>query len=208
MANRVARTSQAVFGWTWQAVLAGVFTSLTVQILLTMLGLGVGLLSIDIATADAAPAAAKWVPFVWWSVSGIIAAFVGGAIAAANAPDQTSSGRVAHALGAWAVTIVVVVAASGLMAGTAGNVAGNLAGPSYTASARLAALSRPASVRETTGAARQTAPTQPQLDEARRQAAYAMLAGFFALLLGAGAAYAAGIATTGQAVRDAAEPIT
>jgi len=33
----------AFFGWTWSAVLAGVFASLVVQILLTMLGFGIGL---------------------------------------------------------------------------------------------------------------------------------------------------------------------
>ena len=38
--------------------------------------------------------------------------------------------------------------------------------------------------------------------------AYAMLASFFALLLGAGAAYAAGMATTARAVEDAARPVT
>ena len=38
-----ARTvPNAFFGWTWSAVLAGVFASLVVQILLTMLGFGIG----------------------------------------------------------------------------------------------------------------------------------------------------------------------
>jgi len=74
----------AFFGWTWSAVLAGVFASLVVQILLTMLGFGIGLLAIDVPTAQSAPASAGWAAFVWWAVSGIIAAFIGGAVAAAN----------------------------------------------------------------------------------------------------------------------------
>jgi hypothetical protein len=82
------------FGWTWSAVLAGVFSSLVVQILLTMLGLGIGLIAIDVPTAASAPATSGWAAFVWWSVSGIIAAFIGGAVAAANSPDQTGLGRV------------------------------------------------------------------------------------------------------------------
>src|SRR2546429_7842171 len=94
----------AFFGWTWSAVLAGVFASLIVQILLTMLGFGVGLLAIDIPTASSAPAGAGWAAFVWWAVSGIIAAFIGGAVAAANSPDQTGLGRVGHPLAAGAVT--------------------------------------------------------------------------------------------------------
>src|SRR4051812_50100788 len=90
------------FGWTWSAVLAGVFASLVVQILLTMLGFGIGLLAIDVPTAQSAPAGAGWAAFVWWAVSGIIAAFIGGAVAAANSPDQTGLGRGGHALAAWA----------------------------------------------------------------------------------------------------------
>ena len=198
--------SPAIFAWTWQAVLAGVFTSLVVQILLTMLGFGIGLLSIGAQTANAAPATAGWVVFVWWAVSGIIAAFAGGVVAAANAPDQTDSGRVTHALGAWIVTVVLVVAASGMAAGTSASIVSNLAGPSYAASARIMGLSQPGA--ETTGAGQQTPATPAQIEEAREHFAYAMLASFFALLLGAGAAYAAGRSVTGRSVRDAAESVS
>src|SRR5947207_1088024 len=142
MATRVATIS--FFGWTWSAVLAGVFASLVVQILLLMFGFGVELLAVDAPTAAGAPAAAGWVAFVWWAISGIIAAFVGGAVAAANSPDQSGIGRVGHALAAWAVTTVVVVGATAMTASSATNLAGNLSGPSYAASARLAYLTNPA----------------------------------------------------------------
>lgn len=206
MASRATTTiSNAFFVWTWSAVLAGVFASLVVQILLTMLGIGVGLLSIDIPTATNAPAGATWVAFVWWAVSGIIAAFVGGAVAAANSPDQTGFGRVGHALAAWAVATVVVVGATAMVPATTGSVVANVAGPSYAANARVAYYSiNPA--RETVGTTRPA--TQAQLEEARRHFAYAMLASFFALLLGAGAAYAAGMATTARTVEEAARPVT
>src|SRR5205085_732891 len=164
-ARTAARTSTAFSGWTWQAILAGVFMSLVVQILLTMLGFGIGLLSVDIPTADSVSAGAGWAAFVWWAVSGIIAAFIGGVIAAANAPDQTAPGRVAHALGAWAVATVLVVTASALTVGTSATVANNLAGPAYIASVRVAALTP---TRQTTGAARQTTPTQAQIEEAKK----------------------------------------
>src|SRR3954463_8964325 len=78
------------FGWTWSAVLAGVFASLIVQILLTMLGFGIGLLAIDVPTAQSAPASAGWAAFVWWAVSGIIAAFVGGAVKTAKRGGRQS----------------------------------------------------------------------------------------------------------------------
>jgi hypothetical protein len=196
----------AFFAWTWSPVLAGVFASLVVQILLTMLGFGIGLLAIDTHTAASAPAGAGWAAFVWWAVSGIIAAFIGGAIAAANSPDQSGLGRVGHALGAWAVATVVVVAAAAIVPASAGSIAGNLAGPSYAANARVAYYANnPA--RETVGStSRPAAPAQ--MEEARKHLAYTMLASFFALLLGAGAAYAAGMATTARAVEDAARPVT
>ena len=194
------------FGWTWSAVLAGVFASLVVQILLTMLGFGIGLLAIDLPTAQSAPAGAGWAAFVWWAVSGIIAAFVGGAVAAANSPDQTGLGRVGHALAAWSVATVVVVTASALLPASATSIASNLVGPSYAASARIAYLSGVSS-RETVGAAARS-PAQAQIEEARKHFAYAMFASFCALLLGAGAAYAAGMATTSQVIKEAARPVT
>ncbi len=197
----------AFFGWTWSAVLAGVFASLVVQILLTMLGFGVGLLAIDVPTAQSAPAASGWAAFVWWAVSGIIAAFVGGAVAAANSPDQTGLGRVGHALGAWAVATVVVVAASAMIPASATSVASNLVGPSYSASARMAAFSGAPSRGETVGSTARPA-TQAQMEEARKHFAYVMFASFCALLLGAGAAYAAGISTTSAAIKEAARPVT
>lgn len=115
----------------------------------TMLGFGIGLLAIDTPTAASAPAGAGWAAFVWWAVSGIIAAFIGGAIAAANSPDQSGLGRVGHALGAWAVATVVVVAAA-IVPASAGSVAGTLAGPTYAANARVGYYANNP-VRETVG---------------------------------------------------------
>jgi hypothetical protein len=190
MASRTV--PNAFFGWTWSAVLAGVFASLVVQILLTMLGFGIGLLAVDVPTAQSAPAGACWAAFVWWAVSGIIAAFIGGAVAAANSPDQTGLGRVGHALAAWSVATAVVVAASAMIPASATSVASNLVGPSYAASARIAYVSGVPG-RETVGATAWS-PNQAQIDEARKHVAYVMFASFCALLLGAGAAYAAGMA--------------
>ena len=199
------RSPSSFFDWTWSAVLAGVFTSLVVQVLLVMLGFGIGLLAVDVPTAEAAPTTTGHIAFVWWAVSGIIAAFAGGAVAAANAPDQTNAGRVGHALAAWAVAVVTVIGASALTAGSAANIASNLAGPSYGAAARIAGIS-PA--RETTGQTARRTPTQAQVEEARRHFAYTMLASFFALLLGAGAAYAAGISVDARTARQVSDRVT
>lgn len=109
-------------------------------------------------------------------------------------------------MGAWAVATVVVVAAAAIVPASAGSIAGNLASPSYAANARVVYYANnPA--RETVGStSRPAAPAQ--MEEARKHLAYTMLASFFALPLGAGAAYAAGMATTARAVEDAARPVT
>jgi hypothetical protein len=91
-----------------------------------------------------------------------------------------------------------------MTAGSGANIASNLAGPSYVATARLDAASRPATP-ATSGAAQ---PARPEVEEARRQFAYVMLSSFIAFLLGAGAAYAAGRYTTARTMRVAAEPLT
>jgi hypothetical protein len=192
-------------GWTWTAVLAGVVTSLVVQILLTMLGFGVGLLAVDVASASEAPRTAGHVSFAWWAVSGVIAAFAGGAVAAANAPDQSDAGRVGHALAAWMVAIVVVVGVSAFTAGSSAGVVSNLVGPSYSATTRIDYLRAP----QRTAAGQIVARATPaEIDQARRHFAYVMLASFAALLCGGFAAYAAGMVVTPRVARQVSNAVT
>ena len=90
-----------------------------------------------------------------------------------------------------------------MTAGTATNVASNLAGPSVSAITRLDSLRAP--TRETTGQARVT---QAQADEARRHFAYVMLASFAALLCGGFAAYGAGMAVTPRVSQKISDAVT
>src|SRR6266550_1660183 len=114
-------------GWTWSAVFASVIASLIFQVLLTMAGFGLGLLTIDIPTADSAPKAVSWAVFTWWAVSGVISAFVGGWVAANFSTSFTAEGRATHGLMAWALATLLVV---GSAAFTAGNSIGSgLLGP-------------------------------------------------------------------------------
>jgi hypothetical protein len=76
------------------------------------------------------------------------------------------------------------------------SIAGNLAGPSYAATSRLIALSRPSTVRETTGS--MTDVREALVEDAKRQFGNVMLATFFTLLLGAAAAGAAGLVTANR----------
>ena len=65
----------------WGAVLAGVVVALVAQLILNMIGIGIGAATLDPAgAADQNPSARGFSigAAVWWTVSGIVAALVGG----------------------------------------------------------------------------------------------------------------------------------
>jgi hypothetical protein len=175
--------SYSFSGWTWSAVIAGVVTSLIFQVLLLMAGYGVGLLTIDVPTGDAAPKAVTWAVFAWWAVSGVISAFVGGWVAGCFSDMFTPESRAAHALMSWAIATLIVIGSAAFATNT--SIAHGLAGPTGTVLTQYGRLldrgAQPAA---------QARATQAQIDQARRNLALAMLASFVALLVGAGAAVA------------------
>ena len=127
MINRVA----------WGAIFAGVVVALVVQVLLTMLGAGIGMATLDPASADN-PAASTFSisAAVWWMVSGIIAAFAGGYIAARMSGRTVPTTGALHGLTTWAFTTLVVLY---LLTTTAGSLVG---GVFRGTPARLAASAR------------------------------------------------------------------
>jgi hypothetical protein len=93
----------------WGAVLAGVVVGLVVQLILNMIGVGIGAATFHPMTGDNPEASTfSIVAAVWWTVSGIIAAFVGGLAAGrlAGKPKESTAGW--HGLTAWALTTLVV----------------------------------------------------------------------------------------------------
>lgn len=182
--------TRRLFQWSdmsWSAIMAGVLTSLIVQILLTMLGIGVGLISVDTYTASAAPLGVSWAAFLWWAAAGLIAAFAGGYVAAMAAKGLYSGP--AHALMAWSLAVILVVGAAAFTAGTTASLASNLAGPTAAGMARLNALSEAPRARVTTGQAAAT----NEIEAARKAVAQGMLASFVALLIGGFVAFAGGL---------------
>jgi hypothetical protein len=93
----------------WAAVLAGVVVSLVTQLLLNMFGLGIGLATLDPGTGDN-PAASTFSvgAAIWWTLSGIIAAFIGGYVAGrlSGRPKESTTGW--HGITAWAVTTLLI----------------------------------------------------------------------------------------------------
>jgi hypothetical protein len=172
--------------YNWPAILAGVVAALVVQILLTMLGIGAGMLALDPPTASSAPLGVGWLAFLWWAISGIIAAFIGGWVA--GAASMPGSGA-ANALAAWALATIIVTGTAALTAGGTASIASNLVGPTGISIARLDALSSPRG-QATTG--QRAGTNEQQMETARKAVASGMLASFVALLIGAAAAFAAG----------------
>src|SRR4051812_48931865 len=80
----------------WGAVAAGLVVALAVQIVLNLIGVGVGAATLDPAGYDnPSPTSFSIAAGIWWAVSGIIAALAGGYAAGrlAGQPKESS--------GAW-----------------------------------------------------------------------------------------------------------
>ncbi len=144
-----------------------------------MLALGVGLLAVDLPTANTAPVAVSTAALLWWIFSGIFSAFAGGAVAGAYAPVTDERSRGVHGVAAWAVATLIIIGASALSSSA---VVAGMSGPGYSVTTRVAAVTRP-------GAPQLSA---AQVEQLRKAFAATMLASVVGLLAGAVAAGAGG----------------
>jgi hypothetical protein len=106
----------------WGAVFAGVVIALVVQLILNLVGIGIGASTFDPASSTNPSAATFSVGAgIWWTISGIIAALAGGYAAGrlAGQPKEASGGW--HGLTAWALATLVIFA---LLTTTIGAIAG------------------------------------------------------------------------------------
>lgn len=106
----------------WGAILAGAVAMIAIQLVLNLLGVGVGVSTIDPASGETPSAAAlSGGAAAWFVVSGIVASAAGGYLAGrlAGKLSRTTSGY--HGLVAWAVSALLVVY---LLASTVGGLVG------------------------------------------------------------------------------------
>lgn len=93
----------------WGAVLAGVVLMLVTQLILNMLGVGVGSAMFDPATGDS-PASSSFSigAAAWWTLAGVLAALIGGFAAGrlAGKPKESTAGW--HGLTSWALATLVI----------------------------------------------------------------------------------------------------
>ncbi|RWB99651.1 MAG: PhnA-like protein [Mesorhizobium sp.] len=94
----------------WGAIFAGVVVALVVQVLLTLLGAGIGIATLDPGTGDNPEASTfSIVAGIWYVLSGIVAAFVGGYIAARMSGKTLPTTGAFHGLTTWALTTLLVL---------------------------------------------------------------------------------------------------
>jgi hypothetical protein len=112
----------------WASVFAGVAVALAVQVLLGMLGTGIGMSTIDPLHAGGTPSASALSigAGLWWSVSSFIALVLGGWIAAQASGYLRHFDGLLHGLLVWAlatlITIYVLGSAISSVASGAGSV--------------------------------------------------------------------------------------
>lgn len=105
---------------TWGAIFAGVILALVIQLFLSLLGAGIGLSAIDPAQHDTPSASSLGVgAVIWWTISSIVALFVGGWVAGHLATSSRRSDATLHGLVTWGL---VTLAAFYLLASAIGSI--------------------------------------------------------------------------------------
>jgi hypothetical protein len=114
----------------WGAIFAGVIVVLAVQLLLSVLGLGIGLSFVNPAEGNSPnPSSIGLGAGIWWGVSYLIALFAGGYVAGRLAGALLSWDGALHGILVWAFTLLVTFyllgTAIGSVIGGAFSVVGN-----------------------------------------------------------------------------------
>jgi hypothetical protein len=110
----------------WGAILCGVVTAFACQVILNLIGIGVGVFSVDSLSNAAMPTVnLSTGAAIWWVVSGIISAFIGGLAAGRMAGEPRESTAGWHGFLSWGASIMLVslftAAAAGMLLGANGN---------------------------------------------------------------------------------------
>ena len=106
----------------WGAIFAGTVVALVVQVLLTTLGAGLGIATLDIGTTETPEASTFSVlAGIWYLLTGLVAAYLGGYIAARLSGKTSATTGALHGLTTWALTTLFVLY---LLTTTIGNLVG------------------------------------------------------------------------------------
>lgn len=118
----------------WGAVFAGAVAALVIQMILNLIGLGIGLSTLN-PTGNDTPTAATLSSGagIWFVVSGIVASLIGGFLAGRLSGKPAAGTTGYHGLVSWAVTTLVIVylltsAVGGILGGAFGGLTSVLGG--------------------------------------------------------------------------------
>ena len=121
----------------WGAIFAGVVLALVVELILSILGLGIGLATVDPGSNGTPTASGLSLgAAIWWVLSGIIASALGGYIAGRLSGNPIRSTAGYHGLVSWGVTTMVIVfllssAVGGIVGGAFSAVTSTLGGAGH-----------------------------------------------------------------------------
>lgn len=110
----------------WPAIFGGAIVALAVQLVLGLLGLGIGLSTVNPATEARPIGTGLGVgAIIWWTLCTLLAMFAGGWVAGRLAGNRMRFDRMLHGLLAWALVTLATVyllstAIGGLISGATG----------------------------------------------------------------------------------------
>jgi ElaB/YqjD/DUF883 family membrane-anchored ribosome-binding protein len=115
----------------WSAVFAGVLVAIVCQLLLTLLGLGIGFGSIDPVTEQNPAAGLGIGSAVWYAISSLLSLFAGGWVAGRLASSPQLFDGIIHGVLTWSlvtlITIYFLTTTIGSLIGGAGRLLGGIA---------------------------------------------------------------------------------
>ena len=151
----------------WGAIFAGAVIAIALTALLTLLGLGIGLGTLDIAQGDSGAGAPK-ATLIWWAVTSILATGLGAFVAARLAGIPRGVTGALHGFAVWAVTTLVTLwlatSAIGFALGAASSVV------TTTARVTTDAVSTVGGAAISAGGAAIPSPSPSDVNNAREQA--------------------------------------
>jgi hypothetical protein len=133
----------------WGAIIAGVVAALVVQLLLNLLGLGIGAASLSAANPADNPSASSFSigAGFWWTISGIIASFCGGVVAGRLCGAAKANTARWHGFVSWCATTLVLFylltsALGGVVGGTFNTLGSALGGVGRTAASAVSGVAQ------------------------------------------------------------------
>jgi hypothetical protein len=136
----------------WGGIFAGVFIVLALQVLLNMIGVGIGLSAVQPATGDTPSATTMTVGAgLWFVVSSWIALIAGGYVASRLAGSYHQQDALLHGLVTWGFTLVLIVVLAASAVGGAMRVASGMVGGVAQVAGQAAGAAAPQLAANATG---------------------------------------------------------